>query len=84
MRAAAALPISHGFTAAPVVDAHRRPQGIATEADLVRERVVPDGWAVEPDPATVVAAVMTPDPIARPDDDLADVVATMLDRDVRR
>lgn len=83
VHAAAALLISHGFTAAPVVGAHRRLLGIATEADLVRGRVVPDGWIVQPEPEPDVAAVMTPDPTtARPDDDLADVVATMLDRGV--
>ena len=45
--AAAALLVSHGFTAAPVVDPQRRVVGIATEADLVRGRIVPDGWAVD-------------------------------------
>ncbi len=84
VRAAAALLISHGFAAAPVVDAHRRLLGIATEADLMRGRVVPDGWTVQPEPEPAVAAVMTPDPTTvRPDDDLADVVATMLDHGVR-
>ncbi|MBW0119468.1 CBS domain-containing protein [Pseudonocardia abyssalis] len=83
VHAAAALLIAHGFTAAPVVGPHRRLLGIATEADLVRGRVVPDGWTVQPGPEPAVAAVMTPDPTtARPDDDLADVVATMLDRGV--
>jgi CBS domain-containing protein len=37
---AAALLCSHGFTAAPVVDAAGRLIGIATEADLVRGRIV--------------------------------------------
>jgi len=39
---AAALLASHGFTAAPVVDHERRVVGIATEADLVRGRIVPE------------------------------------------
>ena len=46
VRAAAALLISHGFAAAPVVDTHRRVLGVVTEADLMRGLVVPDGWAV--------------------------------------
>jgi CBS domain-containing protein len=81
--AAAALLISHGFTAAPVVDAGRV-VGIATEADLMRGRIVPDGWIVEELPEPTVAAVMVPEPLTmRPDDDLAEIVAHMLDRGIR-
>jgi CBS domain-containing protein len=81
---AAALLVSHGFTAAPVVDDQQGLVGIATEADLVREAIVPDGWTVEDGQEPTVAQVMTPAPVtAVPDDDLADVVATMLDRDFR-
>jgi CBS domain-containing protein len=81
---AAALLVSHGFTAAPVVDDHERVVGIATEADLVRERIVPEGWTVGDRPEPTVADVMTPDPVvARSDDDLADIVTTMLDRGIR-
>ena len=47
--AAAALLCSHGFTSAPVVDAGGAVMGIASEADLVRGRIVPDGWALPPD-----------------------------------
>jgi CBS domain-containing protein len=82
--AAAALLVSHGFTAAPVVDAGGHVVGIATEADLVRGRVVPEGWTVEDRPEPTVAAVMTPAPAGmRPEDDLADVVSLMLDAGIR-
>lgn len=81
---AAALLVSHGFTAAPVVDEEKHVIGIATEADLVRGRIVPEGWVVEEPPEPTVGAVMTPVPLSmRPEDDLADVVALMLDDDIR-
>ena len=82
--AAAALLCSHGFTAAPVVDANGGLVGIASEADLVRGRILPDGWAAQPGPDPTVEEVMTPAPAAmRPEDDLADVVALMLDARMR-
>jgi CBS domain-containing protein len=81
--AAAALLISHGFTAAPVVDAGRV-VGIATEADLMRGHIVPDGWIVEELPEPTVGAVMAPEALTMcPQDDLAEVVARMLDRGIR-
>lgn len=84
VRAAAALLVSHGFTAAPVVDADRRVIGIATEADLLRNRIRPEGWAVDDRPEPTVAAVMTPSPTSlRPEDDLADVVEMMLVENIR-
>jgi len=84
VQAAAALLCSHGFTAAPVVDAAGVLVGIASEADLVRGRIVPDGWAVGPEPDPTVEQVMTAAPAAmRPEDDLADVVALMLDAGLR-
>jgi CBS-domain-containing membrane protein len=65
------------FTAAPVVDTARRLVGIVGEADLVRGRVVPDGWVVAREPDPTVEEVMTQGPATgRPDDDLADDVAT--------
>jgi CBS domain-containing protein len=80
VRAAAALLCSHGFTAAPVVDAGGELVGIASEAELVRGRIVPDGSVVPPEPDPTVEQVMTPAPATmRPEDDLADVVALMLD-----
>ena len=42
---AAALLVSHGFTAVPVVDEHRRVVGIATEADLMRGRTSRSHWS---------------------------------------
>lgn len=82
--AAAALLVSHGFTAAPVVDVQQHVIGIVTEADLVRGRIVPEGWTVGERPEPLVADVMTPAPIAmQPDADLADVVALMLDEGIR-
>jgi CBS domain-containing protein len=81
---AAALLVSHGFTAAPVVDDDGQVVGIATEVDLVRGRIVPDGWTAEEQPEPAVADVMTHAPICmRPEDDLADVVSTMLDTGIR-
>lgn len=78
-REAAALLCAHGFTSAPVVDAGRV-VGVATEADLIRGRIPPDGWVVEEEPDPPVGAVMTPDPATtEPDADLADVVTLMLD-----
>jgi CBS domain-containing protein len=78
-REAAALLCAHGFTAAPVVDAGRRLIGVATEADLIRGRIPPDGWAVDDYADPAVEAVMTTEPAAmQPADDLADVVALML------
>jgi CBS domain-containing protein len=82
--AAAALLCSHGFTAAPVVDARGRLIGIASEADLVRGRIAPEGWVIEQRPDATVEEVMTPAPATmRSEDDLADVVALMLDSPVR-
>lgn len=84
VHAAAALMVSHGFTALPVVDAERTLLGIATEGDLARGRIVPDGWVVGDEPEPTVARQMTLRPLTvDPDADLADVVATMLDRGIR-
>ena len=85
VHAAAALLVSHGFTGAPVVDAEHRIIGVVTEADLVRGRIVPDGWTVEEEgPEATVGQVMTPSPTAMPPDaDLADVVARMLEHGIR-
>ena len=83
LHGAAALLVSHGFTAAPVVTAEGRVVGIATEADLLRGRITPEG-TVDHRPAPTVATVMTESPHTfQPEDDLADVVALMLDRRIR-
>ncbi len=82
--AAAALLASHGFTGAPVVDAEHRVIGIATEADLVRGWIVPEGWDVPEEREPTVGEMMNPTLIAvQPDADLADVVALMLDHGIR-
>jgi CBS domain-containing protein len=82
--AAAELLVSHGFTAAPVVTAEGELLGIATEADLLRSRIVPGAPAVERRPEPTAEMVMTGRPYTcGPDDDLADVVAVMLDHAVR-
>lgn len=84
VHAAAALLVSHGFTGAPVVDAEHRLIGVVTEADLVRGRIVPDGWSVGDGPEPTVGQVMTPSPTTMPPDaDLADIVARMLDDGIR-
>jgi len=84
VQAAAALLCSHGFTSAPVVDAAGAIVGIASEADLMRGRIVPDGWVLPPEPDSTVGEVMTPASAAmRPEDDLVDVVALMLDARTR-
>jgi CBS domain-containing protein len=81
---AAALLVSHGFTSAPVVDDDGYLVGIATEADLVRGRFVPDGWTVDDGPEPLVSEVMTHAPVClRPEDDVADIVSTMLDAGIR-
>jgi CBS-domain-containing membrane protein len=82
--AAAALLYSHGFTSAPVLDAAGQIVGIVAEADLVRSPVVPDWWVVQQEPDPTVDQVMTPTPaVMHPEDDLADVVAVMLDSSIR-
>lgn len=83
--AVAALLASHGFTAAPVLDEQGHLAGIVTEADLLRDRIRPEGRpATEGAAGRPVAEVMTGTPMAmRPDDDLADVVLLMLDGHVR-
>ncbi|MFC5237861.1 HPP family protein [Pseudonocardia zijingensis] len=82
--AAAALLVSHGFTSAPVVDAENRVVGIATESDLVRGRIRPEGWPPDERAEPLVGAVMTPSPVGmRPEDDLADVVELMLGKRLR-
>jgi CBS domain-containing protein len=81
---AAALLASHGFTAAPVVDHEHRVVGIATEADLVRGRILRGAGVRDDSPEPRVAAVMTPQPkVMGPGDDLADVVTLMLDSGIR-
>ena len=67
-KAATALLAAHGFTALPVVDQDDRLLGVVTEADLMRDRILPDPRAHlwrdrEPDPRQhapdLVAQVMS-------------------------
>jgi len=84
VQAAAALLCSHGFTSAPVVDAAGALVGIASEADLMRGRIVPDGCVVPAEPDSTVGEGMAHASAAmRPEDDLADVVALMIDARTR-
>ncbi|PRX45204.1 CBS domain protein [Prauserella shujinwangii] len=90
---AAELLIRHGFTALPVVDEDERLVGIVTEADLVRGRVPRDarfraGARAEPGerppPRLTVGAVMSaPAVSASAGDDVAEVVAALLDAGFR-
>jgi CBS domain-containing protein len=87
IRAAAELLVSHGYTAAPVME-NGRVIGIVTEANLMRDRIHPEGWLCsprwdKPNPRTV-GDVMTGTPIGMsPDADLADVALLMLEANVR-
>jgi CBS domain-containing protein len=86
---AAELLVSHGFGAAPVRTAEGEVLGIATEADLARDRIVPS--AAEGDSGGgvscgggrgaehSVSAVMTPAPLCvSPDDEVSEVALQML------
>ncbi|KOV90110.1 HPP family protein [Nocardia sp. NRRL S-836] len=58
LKGAAALMVSHGFTALPVVDDDKRLIGMVTEADLVRGRYLEEGDAVVADVMTTPAVAM--------------------------
>lgn len=80
---AAEVLISHGFGAAPVRTAEGEVLGIATEADLVRDRVVPtaaDGECGAGRGAEhTVSSVMTPAPLCvSPNDEISEVALQML------
>lgn len=75
---------SHGFTAAPVVDADGQLVGIVSEADLVRSPVVPDWWVLQGQPDPTVEQVMSSTPTTmRSADDLADVATAMFEARIR-
>lgn len=79
VRKAAELLVSHGFRAAPVRTAEGEVLGIATEADLVRDRVVPGIAEGRGAAEHTVAGVMTPAPLcARPDDEVSSLALRML------
>jgi CBS domain-containing protein len=84
---AAKMLSANGFTAAPVVDGNGRLIGVVTEADLVGDRILPDGrsriWqetdAATGKPAATVGQVMTSPPVSvTPDTDVRDVARMML------
>ena len=77
LKGAAALMVSHGFTALPVVDEDKCLVGIVTEADLVRGRYFGDGGAV-------VADVMTSPAVAMDAAAPAEVLARVMIDDRRR
>jgi CBS domain-containing protein len=85
--AAAALLVSHGYTAAPVVE-NGRLIGFVTEANLMRGQIPQEGWPPpelwgKPVPGTV-GEVMTGTPLGMPPAaDLTDVVWLMLETNVR-
>jgi CBS domain-containing protein len=87
VQAAAALLISHGYTAMPVIE-HGRVIGIVTEANLMQGQVHPEGWLRpatwdKPRPQRV-REVMTGTPVGiSPDADLADVASLMLEAHIR-
>jgi CBS domain-containing protein len=96
VRDAAKVLSSNGFTAAPVVDGNGRLLGMVTEADLVGDRILPDGrgriWreaetSADPrasKPAATVGQVMTrPAVSVTPDADVRDVARMMLADQVR-
>ncbi|HEX8871039.1 MAG TPA: CBS domain-containing protein [Lentzea sp.] len=58
LKGAAALMVSHGFTALPVVDDDKRLVGIVTEADLVRGKYLEEANAVVGDVMTTPAVAM--------------------------
>ncbi|MEO6085676.1 MAG: CBS domain-containing protein [Umezawaea sp.] len=92
-KAATALLAAHGFTALPVVDQDDRLLGIVTEADLMRDRILPDPRAHiwrdrEPiahphAPDTVERVMSTPAIGMTRHTDAAELAKVMLRDDVR-
>ena len=79
----AALLVSRGFTAVPVIDAEGRLHGLVTEADLMGDRIAPDGTVDDGPgihaPEPVASAVMRAHPTCVDHEaDLADVANLML------
>lgn len=87
LRHAASLLADHHITSMPVVDEHERLLGVLSEADVVRQALVPDQRRhallvpVQEGPdVAYVGEVMTTMPLTvRPDTDLAEAVQTMTD-----
>src|SRR6476646_10008699 len=80
------LLVTHGFTALPVVDDDERHLGIVTEADLLRNRFLPDPRALisddrpEPTPpaASTVDEMMVADVVAAGPDLHTAALSTLL------
>jgi CBS domain-containing protein len=81
----------HQVTALPVVDEHRRLVGVVSEADVIRDAVLPDRRAHETtvrattSPVSLhVSDVMTGLPVSvGPDDDLAGAVMLLVDTQIK-
>ncbi|MER5267158.1 CBS domain-containing protein [Actinosynnema sp. NPDC002837] len=89
---AARLLVEHGFTTLPVVEGGDRLVGVVAEADLLRNRVLPDprtfvhGQPPEPlaPASTTVAEVMTTDVVAvDPRTHVSELSRLMLDKHLR-
>ncbi|TQM78929.1 CBS domain protein [Saccharothrix saharensis] len=89
---AARLLVEHGFTTLPVVDGRDRLVGVVAEADLLRNRILPDprtfvhGQPPEPlaPASTTVAEVMVTDVVAvDPRMHVAELSKLMLDKHLR-
>jgi CBS domain-containing protein len=91
-KAAIAMLAAHGFTALPVVDQDDRLLGIVTEADLLRDRIIPDSrtliWQTQDAPRTpapnTVGEVMTTSAVGMSRlSDAADLATVMLRDNIR-
>jgi CBS-domain-containing membrane protein len=92
VKEAARLLVTHGFAVLPVVGADDRLLGVVTEADLLRNRILPDPRELihnrppEPTPPAPpeVAGVMTTEVVtATPDTHVAELGRLMVDRHLR-
>jgi CBS domain-containing protein len=92
VKEAARLLATHGFAALPIVDADDRLLGVITEADLLRNRLLPDPRDLihdrPPEPARTapptVAGVMTTEVVtAAPQTHAAEVGRLMVERHLR-
>jgi CBS-domain-containing membrane protein len=92
VKEAARLLVTHGFAVLPVVDADDRLLGVITEADLLRNRLLPDPRELihdrpsEPTPPAPpeVAGVMTTEVVtATPDTHAAELGRLMVNRHLR-
>lgn len=93
-KAATALLTSHGFTALPVVDQDGHLVGVVTEADLMRNRVIPDPRTLiwqenradtprQPVPRTVGEVMTAPVVSTTRGADVAHIAQVMVDRHLR-